>query len=374
MPPDLLDDAVDVLEELPREAALADARLAGDGDEAHPALARGRVEQVLEQPQLRVTPHERGFETVVAAAAASLGHDPHRAPGRDGQGLPLEIVLAGRLVGHRAGGREVRRLADEDGPGRGGGLEPRSGVHEVACHHALVRGAQRHGRLAREHAAARLDARADPPDGVDKVERCPDSTLRVILVGRGGSPEGHDGIADELLHPAAVPPDDLRGQVEVRREELPHGLGIPPFGQRGEADEIREQHGDETTFCDRGRLGACATDATAPADARVGAATAAGDRAAAVAAEADRGRVDGTAGRTGQRETRATLAAELAARLVDGRAAGAGHGFETVIDARLSDPSVVHAMRITPRPGRSGHRGRPAAGQRRLRPPPGPDP
>ena len=52
VPPDGLDEAVDVLEELPREAALADSGRADDGDEAWPLLAARRVEEVLEEPQL----------------------------------------------------------------------------------------------------------------------------------------------------------------------------------------------------------------------------------------------------------------------------------------------------------------------------------
>ncbi len=54
--------AVDVLLELPTEAALADARLTDDGHEPRLALADGGVEQVLEQAQLLVTTHERRFQ------------------------------------------------------------------------------------------------------------------------------------------------------------------------------------------------------------------------------------------------------------------------------------------------------------------------
>ena len=43
MPVEQLRDAVEVLEQLPRQPTLADARLAGDGDDACPSLANGRV-------------------------------------------------------------------------------------------------------------------------------------------------------------------------------------------------------------------------------------------------------------------------------------------------------------------------------------------
>ncbi len=48
VPVDVADEAVDVLLELPDEAALADARLADDRDESGPLFALGGVELVLE--------------------------------------------------------------------------------------------------------------------------------------------------------------------------------------------------------------------------------------------------------------------------------------------------------------------------------------
>ena len=49
VPVDRLRHAVDVLLELPRQAALADARRPGDRDEARPPIAPGRVEQFADQ-------------------------------------------------------------------------------------------------------------------------------------------------------------------------------------------------------------------------------------------------------------------------------------------------------------------------------------
>jgi hypothetical protein len=63
VPEDGVDHAIHVLEELPREAALADAGLAGDRYEPDAAIPGGRVEEVLEQPQLGVAADERRLET-----------------------------------------------------------------------------------------------------------------------------------------------------------------------------------------------------------------------------------------------------------------------------------------------------------------------
>ncbi len=118
MPPHRLDHAVDVLEELPRQAALADPGLAGDRVQAHAPLARVAVEQVLEQAELGIAADERRLEAVVAAAAPSLGHDAHRAPRLDGDDLPFIDVLARELVGERLGSGLVRPLPDHDQPER----------------------------------------------------------------------------------------------------------------------------------------------------------------------------------------------------------------------------------------------------------------
>ncbi len=64
MPEDALDDAVDVLLELPREATLADARRAGHRDEPRPAIAAGRVEELLEGSELVRPADERRFDRV----------------------------------------------------------------------------------------------------------------------------------------------------------------------------------------------------------------------------------------------------------------------------------------------------------------------
>ncbi len=120
MPPDRVDQAVDVLEELPGQPGLADAGRADDADQAGAALAGRGVEQVLEQAELVVAADERRLERVLAVAAADLGDDPSRAPGCDRRRLALEVLLAGLLEGDRLAGGALGRLADEDRAGLGG--------------------------------------------------------------------------------------------------------------------------------------------------------------------------------------------------------------------------------------------------------------
>ena len=250
VPVDVLADPVDVLEELPGEPALADAALAGDGQEAHAPLARGGVQEVLQQAQLVVATHERRLDPLAPALAAALGDDPERPPRRDRGGLALEELLAGRLEGDRARRGALGGLADEDGAGRRHRLEPRRGVHHVAGHHPLADGTDRDRCLAGQDAGPQLEglvARLAPEmaDGVDEVEGRADRPLGVVLLCDRRAPDGHHGVADELLDRAPVALDDLPAQIEVARQELADLLGVGRVGAGGEADEVGEQDADE---------------------------------------------------------------------------------------------------------------------------------
>ena len=137
------------------------------------------------------------------------------------------------------------RLPDEDRAGLGDALDPRGRVDEVARDHALALGADRHGRLARQDSRARPQAGVEVGDRGDQVERRANGTLGVVLVGDRRAPDGHDGVADELLDGAAVELDQTTAGVEIAREELARVLGVAVFGSRCETDQIREQDGDQ---------------------------------------------------------------------------------------------------------------------------------
>ena len=170
MPPHRLHEPVDVLAELPREAALAEPGRRADRHEPGASLTTGRVEQVLEQAQLVVPADERGLERVRPVATPHLGHDPHRPPGRDRCGLALERLLAGRLKEDRPGRCAKGRLAHEDGARRRGALESGGAVDKVACDQALVRRPEGHRRLAGQYSGSGVDPGPNGADRVDELE------------------------------------------------------------------------------------------------------------------------------------------------------------------------------------------------------------
>ena len=114
-----------------------------DRDQPRPLLAAGRVEQLLEQPELVVATDERRLEGVGAICDRRV-RETTRSARQAGTGLalPLSDLLAGCLERDRLRRGPLSGLADEHGAGRRGRLEPSRGVDEVAGDHALVDGAR----------------------------------------------------------------------------------------------------------------------------------------------------------------------------------------------------------------------------------------
>ena len=248
MPPDVLAHPVDVLLQLPDEAALADPTRPRNAHKARPRIAADPVQDLLELAQLLVAADERRLEGIGSALATPVRHDADSPPRGHRAGLALQGVLAERFEHDRPLGSALRRLADEDGPGIGNALQAGRGVHEIAGDHALVRRPEGYGRLSREDAGPRREPGLQAGHPVDDLERGAHRPLRIVLVGYRRAPDRHDRVTDELLDRPAVDPDHLGGGVEVAREELPDGLGIAVLRQRREPDEIGEQDRDETSF------------------------------------------------------------------------------------------------------------------------------
>ena len=89
-------------------------------------------------------------------------------------------------------------------------------------------------------------------DGFARGERRTHGALGIVLVRNGSAEDGHDGVADELLHRAAEALD-LRADARViRREHRAYVLRIELLGAAGEADEVGEEDGDDLALLARG--------------------------------------------------------------------------------------------------------------------------
>jgi hypothetical protein len=69
-----------------------------------------------------------------------------------------------------------------------------------------------------------------------------DGALRVILVGDRGAEEGHDAVAEELIHRPLIAVHLGQHQLEGAVHEAMDFFRVTPFGERSKPGDIHEQH------------------------------------------------------------------------------------------------------------------------------------
>jgi hypothetical protein len=65
-------------------------------------------------------------------------------------------------------------------------------------------------------------------------------------VQAGQAEDGHDGVADELLHRPAVPLEDVGAGLRVAVEHAVQALRVEPLAERRRAGQIAEDHRDRS--------------------------------------------------------------------------------------------------------------------------------
>ena len=233
------------LDELAREPRLADSRFAEDGDDAATIVLARALECGPKPAQLPLTAHERRIETaldrgrtrdeLVETPAGEAVAELHTL-GADGVlDEPLRLVAEQDLVRFRAFLEmcgDVERCAEDE------------------------------GRLARagDDHFARVDGDADGSfdvpaplrllvharDRETRVDGGPHRAQRVVLVSLRDAEEGHNRVADELLHRSAVRLDGTAYRVEVQRQQPTVGLRIEPGCQPRRVDDVAEEDADGT--------------------------------------------------------------------------------------------------------------------------------
>ena len=214
--------------------------------------AQREVDQVDEQngdvADLLVERQLRRLDDLGAAPATAmrrrlpdrLGLDP--AGQRDRGEARVAEARAGSLVG---------RLADGDAAGRRGALELARDVDDVAGDDA-----DRSVALAIDGDRVGVHADADGEvepwlvlvellDDFRDAQRDTDGALGVIAVAVVGAEDGHDGVADELLHATAAALDlvlDARVERALERADVRR---VGAVRARRETDEIGEENRDE---------------------------------------------------------------------------------------------------------------------------------
>jgi len=117
VPPDAVDQPVDVFLEFPRDAALADPTDADHRDQMRAALLSRSVKQLLDEVQLPIAAGKCRLELAVPGGPAHQADHPHSSPQRHRSGLAFQVVQTDVFVGDRSLGRAPRRLAHVHHPG-----------------------------------------------------------------------------------------------------------------------------------------------------------------------------------------------------------------------------------------------------------------
>ena len=294
----------------------------------------GRVEEVLEQPELVVAPDERRLERVGPAAAAALGDDAQGPPRGDRRRLALERSARPRAR-RRCAALAARWVASPTSTVPGAATDWRRAA-------VLTRSPATMPWLVAPRVTAaspvRTPARAwiagpERPHRVDELEGRPDGALGVVLARGRRAPDGHHRVADELLDGPAVAGDDLawRGRSSGSGSRGPPRVAL--LGERREADEVGEQDRDQAALGDgagrrvRGSDGrSCRRheDRRPRGDRSRTGTRGRAERRPAFAAELLARLIGHPTGRAGRHERSSALRAELASRPVLGPAAGAG--------------------------------------------------
>ncbi len=175
--------------------------------------------------------------------------------------MPLASTGVRLAVLDRSLSRPIRRLVDEDAVGGRRGLQPRSGVDHVAGGHSLtllraciepdecLAGGDPHPNVKLPRVVALVQLGDPLSDG----QRSADGALGIVLAGGRRAKDGHHGVADELLHRAAVALELEADALVVAGEDRSDVLGVELFRLRREADEIGEEDADDLPLFPRPR-------------------------------------------------------------------------------------------------------------------------
>ncbi len=226
-----------------------------DDDQRRSLRLLAGVEELLEDPQLAVPPHQWGLEPVRALGTPDGRHHGAHRPQRRRLVLATKQVAAHVDVRDRRCREQPGRLVDPHLTGCRDTLHPGRGVHRVTGDHALLLRADRHRDLARDDADAHRqpgDSQllAERGDAAHQLQTGSHRALGVVLVRGRHAPHRHHGVADELLHGSAVPADDSPALLEVGRLQVPHVLLVATLAEAREADQVPEEDAGHAS-CDR---------------------------------------------------------------------------------------------------------------------------
>jgi hypothetical protein len=257
-PRDQLGFCVDVGEELAREPALANTRLADDRDELNGALLRRALESP-DQKRLLELASDKGRLVPTRGVPSEPVADRLRLPEQKRLAFSLDGDRRERLVLEHVTRRPVGLLADGDAVDGRDGLDAGSGVNDVPGYEPfapLGTCADRDDRLAGVDAYPDLETEAriglvELGDRFEDAQPGPHCAFGVVLVRYRSAADGHHCVTHELFDCAAVTLD-LRPQAcVVRTDPSADILWILLLGGGCESHQIAKEDGDDLSLLDQ---------------------------------------------------------------------------------------------------------------------------
>ncbi len=234
--------------QLAGQPRLAHAGLPDDRDEVGPALADDAAVGGIELGELVVASHEARLARRGGPAHRLRREHSHGLPRRNGLGLPLELELADLAVFDRVAGGAHGALAHRDLSRPPRGLEAGGDVDRVPGHRiGVAHGPGEDLAGVQPDAQGEVDLVLAGGVGVDLLhrrlhaQRGADGPLGVVLVGHRGSEQGHDVVADVLVHGPAEALDLVAQTPQAALHHRLDRLGVHALGDRGIAREVGEQ-------------------------------------------------------------------------------------------------------------------------------------
>ncbi len=235
------------------EVLLADAGLAGDHEQAAPALADDGRQAVVEQLQLRLSPDHREVGRRARFVAPARGQASQAIRGNRFR-LALQGERLDRLGEDMAPDEGIRDLADEHLVDGRGLLEAGGHVDGIPGREPLLRGrvgvrddlaGVDAGATADADAVLALEVVVQPLERADHAVGRADGAQRVVLAGPREAEDRHDRVPDVLLDPAAVTLDLVGHRREVPFLHLVDGLRIDALAEGRAVLEVGEDDGHD---------------------------------------------------------------------------------------------------------------------------------
>ena len=244
-------DALRAAGQLGGEPRLPDAGRADDDGDAHGRAVDRALQRSAERGELALAADERRVQ-----APLERGRDRahlEQAVRAHRLALALDLERAERLERGGVVDQPTRELADDDLV-RVGRCSSRAAIADgLAGDEALPRVGRRRDDLAGLDPDPHLEPdpvladellveRRDPDPDVERGAR---GAKRVVLVRDRDAEGGHDRVARELLHRAAVPREGRRDRLEVAPQDAPERLRIERLRERHRLDDVDEEDRDE---------------------------------------------------------------------------------------------------------------------------------